>query len=169
MGDQVAWFLSFFGIYALYNGKKYHYLLFLVAILMGASLGALLILIIGTLIYFIKEKGLKPSFHIKVGFSFLLFIMVYLSFPSVFDEIGILQRINRGDFNNIESKTSGHRFNAITNALDEISKKPLWGYQNYSLSMFNKYNDQLSNAEKGNLSFLTSYDVIIDFFFCHLS
>lgn len=156
MGDQVAWFLSFFGIHALYNGKKYHYVLFLVAILMGASLGATLVLIIATLIYFIKEKRVKPSFYIKLGFSIVLFMMVLVSSPTVFDKIGVLKRINEGDFSSRDSQTTGHRYNAISNAIDKISEKPLWGYQNYSLTMFNKYNNLLSDTEKGHLTYLTT-------------
>jgi hypothetical protein len=156
MGDQVAWFLSFFGVHALYNGKKYHYVLFLVAILMGASLGALMVLTVATLIYFIREKGVKPSFYIKIGFSIVLFILVMLISPSFFDKVGIFQRINQGDFASTDSQTTGHRFNAITNAIDKISEKPLWGYQNYSLTMFNRYNNLLSETEKGNLTYLTT-------------
>lgn len=156
MGDQVAWFLSFFAIHALYNGNKYHYVLFLVAILMGASLGATLVLIIATLIYFIKEKGVKPSFYIKIGFSIVLFILILLISPSVFDRVGVLQRINQGDFASRDSQTTGHRFNAVTNAIDKISEKPLWGYQNYSLTMFNRYNNLLSETEKGDLTYLTT-------------
>jgi len=156
MGDQVAWFLSFFAIHALYNGKKYHYVLFLTAILMGASLGAILVLIIATLIYFIKEKRTTPSFYIKVGFSILIFIMVLLSASSIFNKIGILQRINEGDFAGIESRTTGHRYEAIFHSLENIAEKPLWGYHNYSLTMFIKYDNLLSETEKGKLTYLTT-------------
>lgn len=158
MGDQVAWFLSFFGVHALYNNKKYHYLLFLTAILMGASLGATIILIISTLIYIIKKsrRGFNPLFYVKIGVVIILCFIVLFFFPSIFNEIGIISRINQGDFSSIDAQTSGHRVNAIVNALHKISERPFWGYQNYSLTMFNKYDHLLSEFEKGNLTYLTT-------------
>jgi len=156
MGDQVAWFLSFFSIYALYNGKRIQYLIFLVAILMCASLGATLVLIIATLIYYIKEKRASASLYIKAGFFSIIFIGVLLISPNIFDKIGLLQRVNQGDFADSNSQTTGHRFNAINTAIVNIGEKPLWGYQNYSLAMFNKYDHLLSDMEKGKLTYLTT-------------
>lgn len=156
MGDQVAWFLTFFGVFSLYNGKKYHYIIFATAILMGASLGATIVLLISTLIYFLDEKVFKLSFYIKTGFLFLIFILLLNSNFLAFDKIGILQRINEGDFSSTNSQTTGHRYNAIINAIDRIEEKPLWGYQNYSLTMFNKYNNLLSDSQKGDLTYLTT-------------
>lgn len=156
MGDQVAWFLTFFGVFSLYNGKKYHYIIFATAILMGASLGATIVLLISTLIYFLDEKVFKLSFYIKTGFLFLIFILLLKSNFLAFDKIGILQRINEGDFSSTNSQTTGHRYNAIINAIDRIEEKPLWGYQNYSLTMFNKYNNLLSDSQKGDLTYLTT-------------
>jgi hypothetical protein len=156
MGDQVAWFLTFFGVFSLYNGKKYHYIIFATAILMGASLGATIVLLISTLIYFLDEKVFKLSFYTKTGFLFLIFILLLKSNFLAYDKIGILQRINEGDFSSTNSQTTGHRYNAIINAIDRIEEKPLWGYQNYSLTMFNKYNNLLSDSQKGDLTYLTT-------------
>ena len=156
MGDQVAWFLSFFGVYSLYSGKKYLYLLFFISVIMGASLGASIILLVATIYYFIKEKAMMSSFYFKVALSIVFLSIAMLSFPSIFDQIGIIQRITKGDFANTDSQTTGHRYNAITHAIDKILEKPFWGYQNYSLTMFNEYNLQLSDSEKGNLTYLTT-------------
>lgn len=156
MGDQLPWFLSFFAIYALYRKKVYLFLFFTIGILMGASAGATVVLVISSLIYIIKEKKAKISFYLKAGFSIVLLIVLLLFSPNVFNKIGILQRYNQGDFTGKEAQTTGHRFNAIITAIENISEKPLLGYQNYSLAMFNKYDRLLSDFEKGNLTYLTT-------------
>lgn len=156
MGDQLPWFLSFFAIHALYSKKIYLFLFFSIGILMGASVGATIVLIISSLIYSIKGKKIKPSFYLKVGFSMVFFILALIFSPDVFNKIGILQRFNQGDFAGREAQTTGHRFNAITTAIDNISEKPILGYHNYSLTMFNKYDKLLSDVEKGDLTYLTT-------------
>jgi O-antigen ligase len=156
MGDQLPWFLSFFAIHALYNKKTYLFLFFASGILMGASVGATIVLVISSLIYLFKGKKIKPSFYLKAGFLIVFFILVSLFSPDVFNKIGILQRYNQGDFAGKEAQTTGHRFNAISTAIDNISEKPLLGYHNYSLTMFNKYNRFLSDSEKGDLTYLTT-------------
>jgi O-antigen ligase len=96
------------------------------------------------------------TFYIKAGFLFLIFVLLLKGDFLEYNKIGILRRINEGDFSGTNSQTTGHRYNAIVNAIDRIYEKPLWGYQNYSLSMFNKYNNLLSDSEKGDLTYLTT-------------
>lgn len=156
MGDQLPWFLSFFALYSLYSKKTSLFIFFSTGILMGASLGSTIVLFVSTLIYVIKEKRLNISFYLKAGFSIVIFIIVLLFSPSLFNKIGILERYNQGDFSGKESITTGHRLNAISTAISNIAEKPIMGYQNYSKSMFNKYDRLLSDYEKGDLSYLTT-------------
>lgn len=156
MGDQVAWFLTFFAVHALYTSKKYHFIIFLAAILMCASVGATVILIISSLVYFIKEKGAKSTFYLKGGIFILVMILLIMLFPSLFGKIGILQRFDQGDFKGKDAQTTGQRYNAIVNATESIQEKPLWGYQNYALAMIEKYDKMLLDSEKGDLGYLAS-------------
>lgn len=152
MGDQLPWFLSFFAIYSLYLGKKFYFILFSTAILMTASLGATIVSVISLFVYLLRNKKMNIFFYAKLGFA----ILTILILPLKFNSIGIIERINSGDFNNVDSGTSGHRFSAITHAIERIKEKPFLGYQNFSLSMFNKYDHLLSDNEKWNLSILTT-------------
>ncbi|MGL3001247.1 O-antigen ligase family protein [Flavobacterium sp. RSSB_23] len=156
MGDQLPWFLSFFAIYALYSKKTPLFVFFAIGILMGASVGATIVLVVSSAVYLLKGKKIQPSFYIKAGFLLVFFILLLLFSPSVFNKIGILQRYNNGDFAGKDAQTTGHRFNAISTALENISERPLLGYQNYSLTMYNKYDKLLSDVEKGDLTFLTT-------------
>jgi O-antigen ligase len=156
MGDQFPWFISFFAIYALYRKKKYLFLFFTIGILMGASVGASIVLIVSVIFYVLKEKTLSVFFNLKAVVLVITFVLMLLVYPNVFNKIGILNRFNQGDFDGKESITLGHRLNAITTAIGKISEKPLFGYQNYSLAMFEKYDNQLLISEKGDLSYLAS-------------
>jgi O-antigen ligase len=155
MGDQLPWVLSFFALHALYSKKTSLFLFFTIGILMGASVGATIVLSVSSLIYVIKEKRLNRSFYVKAGFSMVLFIILLFS-PSLFNKIGFVQRYNQGDFAGIESATTGHRLKAISKALHNIAEKPILGYHNYSATMFNKYDRLLYDYEKGNLTYLTT-------------
>lgn len=157
MGDQVAWFLTFFALHSLYTKKKYNFIIFLIAILMCASLGATIVLVVCIFVYFYREKRLNSSFYLKAGLGILLVVSALVFSPSLFEKIGILQRLNEGDFASTGvGNTTGHRFNAINNGLQMIPEKPLLGYQNFSLSMQRKYSNTITDAEKGNLTYLTT-------------
>jgi hypothetical protein len=156
MGDQLPWVLSFFALHALYSKKTSLFLFFTIGILMSASVGATIVLSMSSLIYVIKEKRLKKSFYLKAGFSIVLFIILVLFSPSLFNKIGILQRYNQGDFAGKDAITTGHRLNAISTAIANIAEKPILGYQNYSSTMFNKHDRLLSDFEKGDLTYLTT-------------
>jgi hypothetical protein len=156
MGDQLPWFLSFFALHSLYRKNYYLVIFFTAGILMGASVGATVILVISTLIYTTKEKIWKKSFYLKVGFSIVLFIILILFSPDVFNKIGIFQRYGQGDFTGNELNTTAHRLKAMKTAIENISEKPILGYQNYSFTMFNKYDKLLSDVEKGDLTYLTT-------------
>jgi O-antigen ligase len=156
MGDQLPWFLSFFAVYSLCKGNKYHFVFISSGILMGASLGATIVLILSILLFIVKIKKITISFIIKIGAAILLFNLVLLNAPSTFNKIGLVERFNEGDFNDTESRTTGQRYQAISNSIVNIAKKPIFGYQNYSLSMFNQYDHLLTNKEKGQLSYLAS-------------
>lgn len=156
MGDQVAWFLSFFATYCLYSRKKYLFIFYLICILMSASLGATIILVVGTIYYYYKNKKLNPAFYIKTGVITFILLTMTVTSSNMLNKIGVVQRIERGDFSNTEETTSGHRSKAITHAITKIKEKPLLGYQNYSLTMFNDYDRYLSEYEKGNLTYLTT-------------
>lgn len=156
MGDQVAWFLSFFALYSLHSEKKYLFTFYVICILMSASLGATIVLVVGAIYYYFKNKKLNPVFYIKASVVALILLTLTVTSSNIFNKVGVLQRIERGDFSNTEETTSGHRSKAIVHAVAKIQEKPLLGYQNYSLTMFNDYDRYLSKYEKGNLTYLTT-------------
>lgn len=156
MGDQLPWFLSFFALYALYNRKNYLFLFFTSGILMGASLGATIVLVVSCIFFLLKEKRISRALTMRLGFLAVVILILMLSMPSVFSKISLFERINEGDFSSKDARTTGHRFGAITHAIDNIAEKPFLGYQNYSLTMFQKYDSQLLENEKDNLTFLTT-------------
>ncbi len=157
MGDQVGWFLSFFAIHSLYTKKIHMYFLYFTAISLGAAVGATIIVIICTVIYLIKNKAIQFSMYLKIVFSFLVLVLILLSLPSSkFNNIGILQRINQGDFEGKDTQTSGHRYKAITHAFYKIVEKPVLGYHNYSMTMFQKYDSLLDHTQIGDLTYLTT-------------
>lgn len=156
MGDQLPWFLSFFAINALYSKKKLLFLFFAIGILMGASIGASIILFISIFFYFIKEMERKPVFYLRTGLV-IIFIIGFVSFsPNIYNKIGIFQRFSNSEFTLKENNSTVHRLNAFSTAIENIPNKPLFGFQNYALVMFNKYDKLLSDYEKGDLTFLTT-------------
>ena len=152
MGDQVPWLLSFFAIYSLHTNNKISFIIYLIAILITASLGATLILTIGSLLYLINNSSSK----FKFGVVILGLITIIFASSVSNDRIALIQRIENQDFSDIDSKTAGHRFLSYKNSLNRISEKPIFGYGNYSTKMSNIYNPKTKDINKSELSVLTS-------------
>ena len=156
MGDQLPWFLSFFAIYSLYNNNKLNFVLNTIGILFSASLGASFIWFVGVLVHLFTEKKKYYFLIVRLSVAFFGIMLIVLVSPNSFNKLGLLQRVENGDFSGYDSRTSGHRYLAYNNAISSFSKRPIFGHGNYSLTMFNKHNLLLAENEKSQLTYLTS-------------